>query len=77
MCIHFHVVEVAGTTVSTEESNLLEEDKEKWGKVLVADVMSSEESDSENEEILLVKPLAWHTDRVSQYFQQLHGKMEK
>ena len=52
-------------------------EKDKWAKVLVADVMSSEESDSENEEMLVVKPLPWRSDKVTQFFQQLDEKIER
>ena len=60
-----------------KKSPLPEKDKDKWGKVLVADVMSSEESAPENEEMLLVKPLPWRSEKVSQFFQQLDEKTER
>ena len=52
-------------------------EKDKWAKVLIADVMSCEESDSENEEMLLVKPLVWRSDKVTQFFQQLDDTIEQ
>ena len=44
------------------KSTLSEKVKEKWGKVLVAEVISSEESDNENEDAVFIKPLPWRTD---------------
>ena len=60
-----------------KKSSVSEKEKEKWGKVLVSDVMSSEESASDNEEVILVKPLAWRSERVSLFFHQLDEKMER
>lgn len=42
-----------------------QKEKDKWGKVLVAETMSSEESDEENEDIITVKPLHWRAEEVS------------
>lgn len=39
--------------------------------------MSSEESTSENEEILIVKPLPWRSEKVWQFFKQLDEKVER
>lgn len=38
--------------------------KEKWMKVFRADVMSSEESSSDTEEVF-VKPISWRADLVN------------
>ena len=51
-------------------------EKDKWGKVLVAETMSSEESDPENEEIITVKPLPWRAERVSAFLHRLDSKVE-
>ena len=45
------------------------EDKEKWSKVLITDMMSSEESDEEN--INCVKPLPWRSAIVEEFFYDL------
>ena len=54
-----------------------QKDIEKWGKILVAEIMSSEESEQENEEVITVKPLPWHADKVSIFFRWLDCKVEK
>lgn len=36
-----------------------EKDKSKWAKVMTSDMMSSEESDSHDEDLIIVKPLQW------------------
>ena len=40
-----------------EKSAASEKDKAKWSKVLIAGMMSSEESDSEDEDVIIIKPL--------------------
>ena len=52
-------------------------EKEKWKKVLVAEAMSSEESDDENEEVITVKPLPWRAEKVSSFFHRLDNKMKQ
>lgn len=47
-----------------------EKDKEKWSKVLKADVMSSEESDSADD-VVIVKPLLWRSLKVTRFFKEL------
>ena len=44
--------------------------KEKWSKVLLAEVMSSEESGQEEND-MFVKPLAWRSDLVNKFFGEL------
>ena len=58
------------------KSTMPQREKDKWGKVLVAEMMSSEESDLENEDIITVKPLAWHTEKVSTFVHRLDSKVE-
>lgn len=36
--------------------------------------MSSEESDDESEDIIVVKPLVWRSERVTRFLQQLDEK---
>ena len=42
--------------------------------MLISDFMSSEESDDENEDIIIVKPLVWRSERVTQFLQWLDEK---
>lgn len=47
-------------------------DREKWEKVMMLDVISSEDSGSDNgEEVLIVRPLPWHSDRVDHMISDL------
>ena len=52
------------------------EDKVLWEKVIVLDLMSSEESDFDGEDILSVHPLSWRASRVDAMFKKLddHSK---
>ena len=51
-----------------QRSNLPEQHKEKWRKVLVADMMSSEESDDADDGTIIVKPLPWRSEKVTDFF---------
>ena len=42
--------------------------------MLISDFMSSEESDDESEDIIVVKPLVWRSERVTRFLQQLDEK---
>lgn len=55
---------IARTSVYTDEVKLSEQKKE---KVVVAELMSSEESD-EDTDAIIVKPLPWRSERVSRFF---------
>ena len=57
-----------------KKSTLPEKEKEKWNKVLISDLMSSEESDDENGETIIVKPLVWRSERVTRFLHQLNEK---
>ena len=49
-----------------------EEQRKKWIDILKADFMSSEESDVDNgDEVLVVRSLPWRTSQVNQLFQRL------
>ena len=54
-----------------------EKEKEKWRKVMCADVMSSEESDVENDGIVLVKELPWRSQLVSDFFGSLDDRISE
>ena len=52
-------------------------DREKWEKVLVLELMSSEDSGmDEDEEILAVRPLPWRSTRVDEMFDELDKKIQ-
>ena len=54
-----------------QRCNLPELQKDKWRKVLVADTMSSEESDGADDDSIVVKPLPWRSSKVTDFFQNL------
>ena len=49
---------------------LPERQKEKWSKVIISDMMSSEESDADDETII-IKPLPWRAPKVTEFFQNI------
>ena len=53
-----------------KRSSLPKRQKEKWSKVMIADMMSSEESD-EGDETIVVKPLQWRSSRVTEFFKNI------
>lgn len=59
-----------------KKSNMSEKGKEKWMKVLSPDFQSSEESDENDQDIILVKSLPWRAERVENLFKQLDEKIE-
>ena len=57
------------------KSAMSPKEKEKWGKVLVPEMMSSEESDVENDDIITVKPISWRAERVRTFLHRLDSKV--
>ena len=53
-------------------------DRMKWGKILTSDLVSSDESDiDENDKaVLVVKELGWRNDRVTTFFAKLDSAHE-
>lgn len=51
-----------------------ERDREKWRKVFHVNFMSSEESDSNEEEVIVVRPLSWRSNRVTTFLHSLDDK---
>lgn len=60
-----------------KKSTLSEREKEKWDKVLEVEVMSSEESNPEDDDVIAIKPLSWRSERVSQFLHRLDDKSEE
>ena len=52
-----------------------EKDREKWKKVFQVSFMSSEES--ENDDVIEVRPLPWRSDRVTTFLHSLDEKAHK
>ena len=44
--------------------------KDKWSKCVAAELLSSEESDNENDTIV-VKPLPWRADKLTEFLHNL------
>ena len=53
-----------------KKSTLPEQEREKWVKCFVTDLIASEESDDEND-LIVVKPLPWRATRLTDFFQKL------
>ena len=50
------------------KSKIKDSEREKWEKVFIPEMMSSEESDPENEHNMVVKELPFRHERVTSYF---------
>ena len=49
-----------------------EKDREKWKKVLVADLISSDESGTDDgKSVFIVSELQWRSDKVNSFFKKL------
>ena len=53
-----------------KKSTLPEQEREKWVKCFVTDLIASEESDDEND-LIVVKPLPWRATRLTDFFKSL------
>lgn len=56
------------------KTNLSGKEKEKWSKILVNEMMSSEESD---EETIFIKELPWRSSKVDSFFHALDEEAMK
>ena len=52
------------------KSDLTPRDKDKWSKVMKSELMSSEESDGDDE-CIIVKRLKWREEKVTSFFHKL------
>ena len=53
------------------KAKLPDKDKEKWSRVIVSEMMSSEESGDEDDSPIVVRPLPWRASRVDNFLGQL------
>ena len=51
-----------------------EKDRKKWEKVFTFDFMSSEESECSDADVILVRSLPWHSNRVSTFLHPLDDR---
>ena len=63
-------------TAFVKTNSLSQAQKERWAPCVVAETMSSEESDDENE-VFVVRPLPWRSDKVDSLFSSLDMKFDK
>lgn len=49
---------------------------DQWNEVMKIDIVSSEESDGSDEEVLIVHPLPWRSEKVDRMFKRLDNKLE-
>ena len=59
------------------KAKLPDKDKEKWSRVIVSEIMSSEESGDEDDSPIVVRPLPWRASRVDNFLSQLHKQNKK
>ena len=57
------------------KSNMPDKEKEKWLKGFTAEMMSSEESDEDND-VITIKPLPWRSERLTTMFYRLDDRVE-
>ena len=74
--MHF-IQKLQGRQAIFKRLSMAEKEKEKWSKVFTPEMISSEDSDSEHEDIIIVKPLSWRSNRVTQMFRDLDSKVEE
>ena len=63
-----------------QRSSLPPLEKEKWAKVLMPDMISSEDDNGdEDEDVFVIRPLSWHSTAVDDFFKSLdaHSKGQK
>lgn len=58
-----------------KKSNVADKEKEKWMKAFVPELVSSEESNSD-EDVIMVRPLQWRSEKVTSMFYRLDEKIE-
>ena len=58
-CICYLVQKLQERQATIKRNTLPEHQKEKWSKAIIADMMSSEESDGDDDYSIIIKPLPW------------------
>ena len=70
-CSCYLVQKLQERQTTLKRSTLPERQKAKWSKVVIADMMLSEESDGVDDDSIIVKPLPWRSAKVSKFFKNL------
>ena len=60
-CICYFVQKLQARQATLKGSTLPERQKEKWSKAIIADMMSSEGSDGDDDDSIIIKPLPWRS----------------
>ena len=58
-------------------TSLNDTQRELWKKILIKDFISSEESEGEDHQVMVVRPLSWRSKKVDRFFQRLDKKAGK
>ena len=58
---------------AVNKSSIEPRTKEKWRNIMSAEIMSSEESDGDDD-VIVLKPLPWRSDKVTRFFYRLDEK---
>lgn len=74
MLCHFFLQKLHTRQSLLAKTNLSGKEKEKWSKILVNEMMSSEESD---EETIFIKELPWRSSKVDSFFHALDEEAMK
>ena len=70
--ILFYLQKLEERKMMLAKSKIEQRDKDKWCKVMVMSMMSSEESgEDEGEEVLIRRRLSWRAERVNDFFKKL------
>ena len=70
--ILFYLQKLKERKTMLAKSKIEQRDKDKWCKVMVMSMMSSEESgEDEGEEVLIRRRLSWRAERVNDFFKKL------
>ena len=78
-CLYIHIQKLKRRQAALAKTTALSPaQKDKWSVVLKAELMSSEESEAdENGPVFVVRPLIWQADKVSEFLMNLDRKYTK
>ena len=69
-----HIQKLQDRTAVFRKLKLLAKDKEKWERVLINEVMSSEDSCSDSDDVF-IKEIPWRSQIVDTFISKLDGKV--
>ena len=74
MCLYVHIQKLQDKTAVFNKLKLSAKDKEKWERVLISDIMSSEDSCSDNDDVF-IKEIPWRSQIVDTFRSKLDEKV--